>query len=138
MFSTRTLVPRRRLCRWAIIGVALGLSQLHAEPQFSAGEQAATSPSKNNRVPSALLPREFDPLRGSSWGPGGPWAEYAPYMPRPKPAGWIDPEPSRWPWTGERDPYDYPYPSRSDDAASAGQDDETDGAKSAYPNSPPP
>jgi hypothetical protein len=39
------------------------------------------------------------------WNSGGPWAGQRPYTPPPKPAGWIDPEPSRWPWAGERDPY---------------------------------
>jgi hypothetical protein len=39
------------------------------------------------------------------WVSGGPWAGQRPYAPPPKPAGWTDPEPGRWPWTGGRDPY---------------------------------
>jgi hypothetical protein len=41
----------------------------------------------------------------AAWSSGGPWAGQRPYAPPPRPAGWIDPEPSRWPWNGERDPY---------------------------------
>lgn len=49
----------------------------------------------------------LDAIPGAYWGPAGPWADQDTYMPRAKPSGWVDPEPSRWPWTGERDPYDY-------------------------------
>jgi hypothetical protein len=70
------------------------------------GGQSTTAPVEPLGLPSTALPNEFDVLR--SFGLGGPWAAYKPYPPRPKPPDRIDPEPSRWPWTGERDPYDNP------------------------------
>jgi hypothetical protein len=51
------------------------------------------------------LSHDLDPLRGPPWGQGGPWADRETYTPHAKPLGWIDPNPSRWPWTGSRDPY---------------------------------
>ena len=51
------------------------------------------------------LSHDLDPLRGPPWGQGGPWADQEPYTPHPKPLDWIDPNPSRWPWTASRDPY---------------------------------
>jgi hypothetical protein len=51
------------------------------------------------------LSHDLDPLRGPPWGQGGPWADQEPYAPHPKPLDWIDSNPSRWPWTGNRDPY---------------------------------
>jgi hypothetical protein len=56
--------------------------------------------SQTNSLPPGLLVAPH-------WGQGGPWANQKPHAPHPKPVGWVDPEPSRWPWTGERDPYDY-------------------------------
>ena len=49
----------------------------------------------------------LDAIPGARWGPGGPWANQESYAPRPKPPNWVDPEPSRWIWIGERDPHDY-------------------------------
>jgi hypothetical protein len=122
----------RRVFRWAIFGVVVGLSNLHAEPQFSAGGRTVTFAPKDN------LAREVDPFPGSSWGRGGPWADQIPYTPRPKPADWVDPEPSRWPWTGECDPYACPYRSQ-DDISPAGRDTQTAvGPMPTYRGSPPP
>jgi len=53
----------------------------------------------------ASPPHDIYPLRGLPWGQGGPWTDQEPYIPHPRPPGWVDPEPSRWPWTGSRDPY---------------------------------
>ena len=131
MFSALPLKARRAF-RWAILGVVVGLANLHAESQFPAGGRAAPSAPKDN------LSRELDAFPGSSWGPGGPWADQIPYMPRPKPTGWVDPEPSRWPWTGECDPYACPYRSQ-DDVSPPSQDTQT--AAGAIPTnrgSPPP
>ena len=100
--------------------------------QFPAGGRAVPSAPKDN------LPRELDPFPGSSWGPGGPWADQIPYTPRRKPAGWVDPEPSRWPWTGECDPYGCPKRSQHD-VSPGSQDNQTAAdATPAYPGSPPP
>jgi len=72
------------------------------------------------------------------WGPGGPWADQVPYTPRPKPSGWVDPQPSRWLWTGECDPYACPYRSQ-DDISPPGHDPQNiSGALPAYRGSPPP
>ena len=122
----------KHLCRWAMLGVVVGLANLHAEPQFPAGGHTETS------EPRSKLPRDLDPLRGSNWGPGGPWGDQVPYTPRPKPSGWVDPEPSRWLWTGECDPYACPYRSQ-DDISAPGQDPQNlSGAVPAYRGSPPP
>jgi len=71
----------RRVYRWAIFGVVVSLGNLQAEPQFPAGERTVAFAPKDN------LARELYPFPGSSWGPGGPWADQIPYMPRPKLAG---------------------------------------------------
>jgi len=132
VFNALALKPRR-VYRWAILGVVVGLANLHAEPHFPvAGGRTATSAPKDN------LPRELDPFRGSSWGPGGPWANQIPYTPRRKPAGWVDPEPSRWPWTGECDPYACPNRSQYD-VSPGSQDNQTAAdATPASRGSPPP
>ena len=130
MKATFRVLVLKQLCRWAISGVVVGLANLHAEPQFPAGGHTAE--------PRSKFPRELDPLRGSSWGPGGPWADQVPYTPRPKPSGWVDPKPSRWLWTGECDPYACPYRSQ-DDISAPGQDPQgLSGALPAYRGSPPP
>jgi hypothetical protein len=132
------LKPKKRVCRWAILGAVLGFANVYAEAQYAAGEQTITSPLKHSWAPSTALPRDLDPLLGSSWGRGGPWAGQEPYTPRPKPRGWVDPEPSRWLWTGECDPYACPYRSQ-DDVSPPGQDPRTAaGATPPYRSSPPP
>jgi hypothetical protein len=73
----------RDIAQWSIlcaVGI-LGSQQAHAEHGRSGQQMIAP------------------------WSSSGPWAGQRPYIPPPKPAGWTDPEPSRWPWTGERDPY---------------------------------
>jgi hypothetical protein len=138
-FRVRAQKPRGRFSRWAILGVVAGLANVHAEPQLLAGEQIVTSPPKDIWTPSTALPEDLDPLRGTRWGRGGPWADQEPYMPRPKPLGWVDPEPSRWPWTGERDPYDHPNRSQLDDAPWQGPGPRSPvGAMPAYGGAPPP
>jgi hypothetical protein len=100
--------------------------------QFPAIGRAVPSAPKDN------LSSELDAFPGSSWGPGGPWADQIPYTPRRKPAGWVDPETSRWPWTGECDPYACPYRSQ-DDVSPPGHDTQTAaGTMPKYRGSPPP
>jgi hypothetical protein len=82
---------------------ALCIQQAHA--QDAARTHVATASPEWASV--APPPYWSDLYRGPRWGQGGPWADQDPYAPPPKPPGWIDPEPSRWRWTGERDPYDY-------------------------------
>jgi len=59
MFSALPLKARRAF-RWAILGVVVGLANLHAESQFPAGGRAVPSAPKDN------LPRELDAFPGSS------------------------------------------------------------------------
>jgi hypothetical protein len=137
-FCAFALEPRSRFLLWVVLGVVLGFASVDAEAQFAA-EQTMTFPLKHNWTPLTALPRELDPLRGPGWGRGGPWADQAPYTPRPKPPGWVDPEPSRWTWTGERDPYDDPNRSQLDDARWPGPVPQTPvGAMPTYPGPPPP
>jgi len=98
----------RHVARWAILSVLCTSGSQQAYAQDAASGPTMTFSGQHQQAPApAALSHELAPWRGPPWGQGGPWADQAPYAPRPKPAGWIDPEPSRWPWTGERDPYDY-------------------------------
>ena len=98
----------RHVARWAILSVLCASGSQQAYAQDAASGPTMTFSGQHQQAPApAALSHELAPWRGPPWGQGGPWADQAPYAPRPKPAGWIDPEPSRWPWTGERDPYDY-------------------------------
>ncbi len=72
----------------------------------AAGRQTPIPPPEPTGLSSPTPSHERDALQ--SFGSGGPWAAYQSYAPRPKSPDWFDPEPSRWPWTGERDPYDHP------------------------------
>jgi hypothetical protein len=90
----------RNLAPLTLFGVLCLLDSQQGE-----GQQATQAQSI-----SAISPlHDLEPWRGPSWAEGGPWADQQPYTPRPKPPSWIDPEPSRWPWNGERDPYDYAH-----------------------------
>ena len=90
--------------RWKVLSILCLFGSQQGEAQPAGGQ---TTTSQAERASAISLLHDGDPWRGPPWGQGGPWADQEPYTPRPKPAGWIDPEPSRWPWTGERDPYDY-------------------------------
>jgi hypothetical protein len=131
MKATFRVLVLKHFCRWVILGIVVGLAKLHAEPQFPAGEPTVTFAPKDN------LARELDPFPGSGSGPGGPWAEQAPYTLRSKPSGWVDPEPSRWLWTGECDPYACPYRSQDDTSALDQGPQNLAGPLPAYRGSPP-
>jgi hypothetical protein len=75
-----------------------------AQPAHAADRQIPIASPASTELPSTAP--SHAPNAPGSFGPGGPWAAHQPHAPRPKPRDWIDPEPSRWPWTGERDPYD--------------------------------
>jgi hypothetical protein len=87
----------------AMVVLCLGVTQA-AERVHGADAQTAAAPPEPSEARSTATPYKLD--APGSFGPRGPWAGYQPQAPRPKPPDWIDPEPSRWPWTGERDPYD--------------------------------
>jgi hypothetical protein len=76
-----------------------------AQRVHGAGSQIPFPPPEPSGPRSTASSHKLD--APGSFGPRGPWAAYQPYAPRPKPPDWLDPEPSRWPWTGERDPYDH-------------------------------
>ncbi len=109
-FPRRLLPAASRVSRGDVgrgflaLAILFGAQQLHAQPR--AADRLPIASDESKPVRSVSLPRDLFAWRGSQWGESGPWAGKKPYAPRPKPAGWIDPEPSRWPWTGERDPYD--------------------------------
>jgi hypothetical protein len=134
----RALAPEF-LSRRLVLCALVGLASVAAEAQYAAEEKTMTSPPKQNWTFSTTLPKDLDPLRGSHWGRGGPWADQDPHTPRPKPPGWVDPELSRWPWTGERDPYDYPNRNQLNDVRWLGQGPQTPvSAMPAYRGPPPP
>jgi hypothetical protein len=88
----------------AVLSALCILSTQPAQAQRTLEEDVGISAKSNS---ASSRPDDLDFLRGPTWRKGGPWANQEFYIPPPKPIGWVDLEPSRWPWTGERDPYDH-------------------------------
>ncbi len=102
------IVPSVRKAALLLLGMCLPAANLMARDQCAQLLTNMVAASENQLCSPypASTPHDVDRLQALRWGQGGPWAGQQPYAPRTKPRGWLDTEPSRWPWTGKRDPYD--------------------------------